>query len=165
MESYWILDGNGIESTEETFIFLKTQANLLKTNTNGKVLAIFREKRVFPFEKALISTSELIPSPRFGIRGCIDATTLYGKKRYEFYITDKDRKYELAIFEITCNDAYPISLEIDETIANEAKLQKEYDVQSYAEFEGYFIDMIRTKKVTYVIKKLCDLQNERADAE
>lgn len=165
MESYWILDGNGIENTAETFSFLKTQADKLKEETDGNVLAVFREKRVSPLEKALISTGELIPSSRLGIQRGVDATTLYGKKWYEFYITDKNCKYELAIFEIACNDEYPISLEIDETIADEAKLQKKYEVQSYSEFEGYFIDMIRTKKVTYVIRKLCDLQNERADAE
>ena len=89
-----------------------------------------------------------------------DASNLYGQNQYEFYITDKNAKYELAIFDMKCNDEYPIELTIDQSIAEEAELDTECEIETGDEFKRYFAEMLKTHKVIYVIKKLIQIAKE-----
>ena len=158
MESYWSI-GKSNEKTQETLNFLRTQADLLGQETHGNVLAKFTDKRrssTAVMQDALSQIAVDLNSVHEGE----NASKLYHRKEYEFYITDSASKYELSIFDIACNDEYPIFLKIDQSIAHEAKLKTDNDVESFQDFKQYFADILRTHKVNYVIRKLQQVAEE-----
>lgn len=152
MESYWSFKRN--EGTEETIEFIIAQADLLGTETQNRVVAKFVKRRIaYPnFALPLEAISSAL-----GTKKAANASDLYGKQEYEFFVTDRDNKYELAIFEIAFNEEYPIYLEIDETIAEEANIPCNNDISSFEVFKRYFEKILKTHKVSYVINKLIEL--------
>ena len=157
MESYWITDTKGYENTKQLFDFLQQQIELLYKQTNGNVVAKNEFSRYAKYEQlqqTIDAFSSAVALAAEGKKAEKDATILYQNKRYEFYITDKHNKYELAIFQYTCNDLFPIQLNVDSDIAREAELDLSYIVDNMMQFKSLFKQIIQTKKVIYIIDHL-----------
>ena len=157
MESYWITDTKGYENTKQLFDFLQQQIELLYKQTNGNVVAkneLTRYAKYEQLQQTIDAFSSAVALAAEGKKAEKDATILYQNKRYEFYITDKHNKYELAIFQYTCNDLFPIQLNVDSDIAREAELDLSYIVDNMMQFKSLFKQMIQTKKVIYIIDHL-----------
>lgn len=153
MDNYWHINDN-YKRSQDVLDFIAAQSELLSQQTDGLVLAKLIKKRFDSLAgmQAMITAMESNLSSFHN--GGEDAGKLYGKITYEFFVTDKDGKYELSIFEISCNDEFPVDLRIEASIAEEARLQTRYTVESYDEFVGYFADILKAKKINYVIRKL-----------
>ena len=87
-------------------------------------------------------------------KGAKDASNLYLKQTYEFIIADEAHKYELSLFQITCNDTLPATLAIDPTIAEELSLDKQFEIGSLDRFKETFEEIVRSRKVIYIIDRL-----------
>lgn len=158
MSSIWNIN-NTTESTKETLDYINSQADELGKETGGAVLAKFIIRRSNRFETALLSTAATVNTRSLMGKNGEDASVLYRKQAYEFFVTDKDNKYELALFDLICNDEYPIHLQIEKTIAEEAVLPQEVDATSFKEFSDYFRRIVKTTKVNYIIRSLIRLSN------
>lgn len=165
MESYWKLTTDG-KPTDETITFIKEQADMLSKETCGKVIAQFIPKRLGAYgaSAALAQAAEvfgMVSHVGSGRKGK-DASVLYDYTQYEFFITDSKSKYELALFDITCNDEFPIQLEIENSIASEAKTNVSHEINSLKEFQDYFSRILKTRKVRYVIKRLIEMADNNS---
>ena len=121
MESYWNLSEPEVEKTQETIDFISKQAEMLDDQSNHAVAAVFTKMRVSSFQKLNKMNNEL-SQVLSRVHTGKNASKLYNQKWYEFYVTDALQEYELPIFDLGCNDEYPITLLIDEDIAAEADL-------------------------------------------
>ena len=160
MENLWIIkDIQKENNTTDLVNFINEQIAYLADGTAGKVQAHFIPKRLSLGETivAFASSSPFSSSRR---RDGEDASQLYEKTKYEFFISDKQSKYELAIFDLCINDVYPAKLLIDPSIASEAKLDQEISVKNLEQFQKCFQRIIQSPKVVYVIGKLMQLPDE-----
>ena len=153
MEPLWNID-NSNESTEKTLQFIEEQANALSELTDGKVLAIFRKRRVGSMEAVARAIKAPVVSREVMGKSGEDASLFYSKQSYEFYITDKYRQYELSVFDMICNDEYPIDVRVEKTISEEERLPPEFTAHSYQEFLSFFKAVIGANKVNYIIRSL-----------
>ena len=165
-ENLWMLHDYDVNSTKDIIPFLKEQAAFLSLDTEGNVIAVFTPKRISTMVKTLSGIARVSQqlSGELPIReqGTKDASELYNRACYEFYITDKKRQYELALFDLWLNDSYPITIQnIDSTIRQEAKMEERYKIDSFEEFKSVFTTIIQVNKVRYIIWKLDQLMKEQ----
>jgi hypothetical protein len=76
------------------------------------------------------------------------------KKRKLKIMNDKYRQYELSVFDMICNDEYPIDVRVEKTISEEERLPPEFTAHSYQEFLSFFKAVIGANKVNYIIRSL-----------
>ena len=166
IENYWIIEDESEISTSVTLNFLSDQARLLSKMTNKTVRAVFSQRRIRNSpQQALASVLEQSTRMAMGITSK-DASELYEGGWYEYYITDINNEYELAIFEIKCNQKYPIKLVVEEDIAYEADLSgSSFEINSHEEFLRYYKRIIQTSKVQYVIRRLIEVVNNQQNKD
>ena len=161
-ETIWIIDSDSDRSSKPVIDYIIDQGKDLERQTNGRVKG----------ELALAGTSfidsinliQAIAKPVYSPtqhKDMKDASALYTKVTYEFFIVDKCHNYELSVFKITCNDIMPVSLSIDPTIAKESRIDQTMEINSLETFQKCFGDIVSTQKVRYIIRKLLELSNER----
>lgn len=162
MENYWQIESKPDFLTSVTLDFLEEQAKLLSGLTNNNVIAVFCQKRIRnSAQQTIQATLEQSARMVIGITSK-DASALYLGGRYEFYITDKYKEYELAMFEIECNQVYPIKLIVDEGIVEDSSLfSNEISVRSHDEFVEYYKSIVQSRKVKYIIRRLSEIVESR----
>ena len=158
MNFLWDLNINE-STTDESLKFLKEQAEALEGLTGGNVKAIFGIKRSNGLTGLSKTLKELSKSANKS-RSANDASELYNCQTYEFYITDKNLKYELELFTLYCNDLFPMIINIDETISKEAFITEKLTILNNERLIEIFSNIIRTNKVKYVINKLIEMVDE-----
>lgn len=161
MENLWVIkDLPSEKSTENLIKFINEQVKYLSEGTSGKVQANFIPRRSTMFEalgEMVLSTSSFSSNRN---RKGEDASKLYRKSQYEFFISDNKSRYELAVFDLLFNDSYPVKIFIESDIATEAKLEKEIEIQNIQQFQDIFQKIIQSNKVVYIIGKLMKLPDE-----
>lgn len=157
--SYWIISVADNQSSEPILDFIIEQGEVLKKETNNKIRGVLTKagaswNTVIETMSKLTLTALYQPTHHKGLK---DAANLYTKSTYEFLIVDEIHKYELSVFQITCNDTLPIKLNIDPLIAKEEELDESIDVTSLEAFKSLFRKIVTSDKVVYIIDRLLKL--------
>lgn len=165
-ENLWLITNFETNSTKDIQSFIEEQISFLSAKTDGNVIAVFAPKRISLLAHTLSGVANVSKQLRgeYPVRGSdtMDASALYKRTCYEFYITDKRNQYELALFNLWMNDNYPVSIEsIDSTIRQEGQIDEYYEINSFGVFESIFTTIIQTKKVQYIIWKLNQMMKEQ----
>ena len=162
-ESLWITSVDDHEPSKPVLDFIKEQASYLSEETGGKVKAVLAPAgtswRSIISSLSLFSEDSYHPTHHSNAN---DASSLYKKRTYEFYIVDEKHNYELSVFQITSNDTLPASLAIEPTIASEAGFETnitDIQVNSLKEFISMFEEIIRSNKVMYIIDRLIKMHS------
>lgn len=161
-QSIWILSDESEQSSLPIINYIQEQGRELSYDTNGKLKGVLVHAGVSWKEMATV-LSNTVDGITNGLyhtsfsKGAKDASRLYYKQTYEFIIVDEAHKYELSLFQITCNDTLPASLAIDPTIAEESSLSKQVEIGSLERFKDIFEDIVRSRKVIYIIDRLMKL--------
>ena len=168
--------------TDSIYEIMKQQSQLLREMTKNRVFAIFDEIKssggMMTLAKtmsdslsgisSIYQTSECIGD--LDTDGLLDADDLYAEKKYGFEIYTEEYKFRL--FSIIMKPIYPIMLQLDEGInyeiknALKAKLihlekENEYKIENDEMFCDSLQDILQSKKVRYIIKKLITKDNEK----
>ncbi len=72
-------------------------------------------------------------------------------------------KLGFSLFQVTCNDTFPVTLLIDPTIADESSLDSKEEVENLDEFCSIFSGIVRSRKVVYIIDRLLHLSDEHKE--
>lgn len=157
-ESVWRTGFTSTQSTAPIFDYIKQMCADLDEQTEGQIQA-----QIVPVHtamEALQATLSAIKSPLTDVKLFEDsqnASKLYEKTRYQFFIYDRDHQYEFVVFELVCNDMFPVTLHIDETIAQEIKCSDTEKTSSFEAFQRVFERIVQANKVVYIIQKLKEL--------
>lgn len=167
-KDYWIIEDFDAESTNNLVCFLKEQASYLEDRTKGNVLAVYTKLR----QNSIARTVEMVGQVMGAVSGpkrtpgAEDASDLYRRFRYEYFITDKRKHYELGLFDLFIGDSYPVHMcNIDSTIVSEAGLETTYDFNSLDQFQEVYEKIIATRKVRFIISRLIRLMEEQDEQE
>lgn len=153
-ENYWVIETLPANNTSEIVVFLNDQINKLKEMTSGKVIAVFEPRRISQLENITAQVADGLAK----VSAAQDASTLYNRKQYEYYITDKKKQYELAVFTLFLNEEYPAKMLIDNGLMKEAAIKQEsITINQFSEFLEIYKKIIQSHKVTYVIRKLNEM--------
>lgn len=169
-ESMWLISVEDHEPSKPIFDLINQQANYLSTETGGKVKGVLARATSswHQIAQAISSTAAFLTDAYSSTHNhnANDASDLYNKKTYEFYIINEEHNYELSLFQITCNDTLPATMVIEPTIASEEGLKETIEIDSINEFTDIFRSIIRSNKVTYIIDRLLKLpSNQQSDNE
>ena len=158
MKSAWIIDTDYAPSSEPILEYINEQGKMLEEDTKGRVKGMLLHGGTsFRDSIALlqaIATPVYSPTQHEDMK---NASELYNKQTYEFFIVDKKHNYELSVFKITCNDKMPVSLSVDPTIASESGVSQKSDINSLETFQKEFDRIVTSRKVRYIIMKLMEL--------
>lgn len=161
-KNLWRFDEYNNASTAGITDFIKEQIEFLKEITDGNVIAVFTKRRVSSLEFAGSLLQKMLTEAPRANDGAKDASNLYDRICYEYYITDKRKQYELGLFYLILGSNYPVILQnIDETIAEEAEIESNYEINNQNEFEDVYSKIVGTKKVSYVIQRLMNIMKEQ----
>ena len=162
-KSLWITSVGENKSSQPILDYIINQGEELKKQTNGKIRGVLTVAGAS--WNALIDTLSLfvstIPYQPTHHKDLKDASDLYKKKTYEFLIIDEIHKYELSVFQLTCNDTLPVNLTIDSTIAKEEKIEENKNIYSLDTFKTVFKEIVTSEKVVYVIDRLLKLPDPK----
>ncbi len=164
-KTLWITSVGDDKSSQPILDFIRNQGKDLSDQTNGRIKGVL--VKAGASWASLIDTLSLIsgqvpyhPTRHNGVK---DAGDLYNKTTYEFLIVDEIHKYELSVFQITCNDTLPADLSIDSTIAKEEKLEEHCSIFSLDSFTSKFTEIVTSRKVVYVIDRLLKLPDPQTE--
>ncbi len=164
-KSLWITSVGENKSSQPILDYIINQGEELKKQTNGKIRGVLTVAGAS--WNALIDTLSLfvstIPYQPTHHKDLKDASDLYKKKTYEFLIIDEIHKYELSVFQLTCNDTLPVNLTIDSTIAKEEKIEENKNIYSLDTFKTVFKEIVTSEKVVYVIDRLLKLPDPKPE--
>lgn len=158
-ESNWITGFSAKQTTKPVLEYLKQQAKDLSDQTEGKVHAelAYTNSMAHSIARSMILvTSKLQHGKLF--EDSKDASLLYDKTSYDFFIYDEKHKYEFVLFQLECNDMFPVKILMDATVAQEMKMGDALKIESFGAFTQLFVRMIQTNKVVYIIHKLMNLE-------
>lgn len=161
-EPEWIIANQNELPSQPVMDYIKQKGAELAKVTEGKLTAVLVRAGVSWKDVAttLADAFDGITNGHYHAtlsKDATDASNLYKKKTYEFLIVDDIHKYELSLFQITCNDILPASLLIEPTIAEEASLQKHIEIDNLEKFKEVFEEIIHCRKVIYIINRLIKL--------
>ena len=153
------------EATDNIKEILRQQAQYLKSDTNGKVMAKF--SKIANVSASI--TDELpvmlnVKTENEETKDLPDANTFYKPQYYGFEIYNSS--YKFRIFELNLPPLYPVSMFLDEGVLEDAKAElrecsiekgakkNEYVIKSDGEFIKSLKAILSGKKVTYIIYRL-----------
>ena len=158
MKSAWIIDTNFAPSSKPILEYIIAQGKMLEDETNGRVKGILIHGGT-SFRNT-IALLQAIATPAYSPtqhKDMKNASELYSKQTYEFFIVDSKHNYELSVFKLTCNDQMPVSLNVDPTIALESEVSQNSDIDDLETFQKVFVRIVTSRKVRYIIKKLLEM--------
>jgi len=173
-ETIWILSNQNERPSKPVIDYILQQGADLAQATEGKLTGLLVHAGVSwrDVTSTLVDALGGITNEHYHAtlsKDATDASYLYKKQTHEFVIVDETHKYELSLFQISCNDTLPASLLIEPTIAEEASLQKHIEIYNLEEFKKVFENIIHCRKVIYIINRLIKLppplQAETAENE
>lgn len=161
MESLWKIDTDFSPSSEPVLRFIIKQGEILGEETKGRVKGVLNHGGT-SFRDS-ISLLQAIATPAYSPtqhKDMKNASELYNKQTYEFFIVDNKHNYELSVFKITCNDKMPVSLSVDPTIAMESGISQKSDINDLETFRNEFAKIVASRKVRYIIMKLLTMPED-----
>lgn len=164
-DSKWIISDTGNEATQPVFDFINEQIAFLCQETGGKVVAALEpaKKRWDEIAESITAAASFLTGayPQTHHSGVGNAADLYKKSTYEFYIMDSGHNYELSVFQIVCNDTFPLTIVIEPSISEEAEfLSNRFVIEDFKRFERDFQSIVQTNKVRYIVSRLMNLASE-----
>lgn len=158
MKSAWVIDTDFAPSSEPILEYIIGQGKMLEEETKGRVKGILSHGGT-SFRNS-IALLQAIATPAYSPtqhKDMKNASALYSKQTYEFFIVDNKHSYELSVFKITCNDQMPVSLSVDPTIALESGIPQKSDIDDLETFQKEFARIVASRKVRYIIMKLLEM--------
>ena len=165
--SIWVTSVEKNNSSRPIIEYIIDQGNDLSKQTNGKIKGVLVKAGAAwdSFVDILTLLGSQIPYHPTHHNELNDASELYKKRTFEFLIVDEIHKYELSVFQITCNDTMPVKLRIDPTIAREEKLEESSDIRSLETFKDIFEEIVTSEKVVYIISRLLSLPDPQTEVD
>lgn len=157
------LDGSELNTTDNVVGLMGKCARSLGDKTHGKVRARFIKVKALVGAQALADL--LKTSPQLSSNDELsDANGLYSDKRYAFDIVNDTYRFRLLVMDL--KPVYPIKLTFDEGVFEEmrksslesrrcANEASSLSVVSDDALMATFSEAISTKKVRYLLQKLC----------
>lgn len=164
------------ETTDPIVPFFRTQAEQLRSASNGKIGAVFEKTTVIDkeishtldysaaLEAALTMPTNLLQgktTPKVDLK---NANSLYENTAYSFEI--RNNTYRFRMFELTIGPLFPVKMLVDEGIYEDTQTQlanysQPTDTNScnvlifdYESIEKTFEELLTSKKVKYILHKL-----------
>lgn len=170
-ETLWddSLDSRDITTTGNVVGLMGKATEALREKTDGNVRGRFiKVKKLAGAEAALLELSKA-SSKLLDNDGLADANDLYASKRYAYDIISGT--YRFRLFSVVLEPVYPLDLVFDEGVLKE---MREASLTPYSgpnasgairvdnddDLMAVFSNAIATRKVKYLLQKLCDVGTE-----